>query len=206
MSVYPRIHRLPCTANKDDNSINGEAGIEAEDLNINGEDGNEVVETNSLESPNSQVSVQDIERTKQMLIQTLNDNYDIFNQIVSYFEGSPSWYYCRKEEGEIVAHIRNDVSGFPGSDIDISEIEVGEQMVYIINELGFLSIAEDDDAVGFTLVSGGKHPYGGSYSQGLICNKSDAGDGKIEEWDRGHLGADIHVRDGWFYHFRYGNH
>ena len=191
-----------CNARKEDNGVNGGNGIGAEASSLNGEDGAEVEYT---DSPDSQVSMQDIANAKQSLIQALNDNYDIFNDIVSYFENDPEQYYCIKENGEIVMKLRTDGPSLTDIYVDINEIEVCEQIIYVINELGFLGVAAYDYAVDFWIIDGGRYPFGGSYAQGIICNKSDAGDGKISEWEGSIFGENIHIRDEWYYQFRHAN-
>ena len=191
--------------------MNGNDDAEAEYTDVVGEDGSDLEVPDSPDSLNNHVSMQSIANAKNALMQTLNDNYDIFSQVVSYFENEPASYQCRIENGEIVIRVRNDEPGLtnpglPAIHLDISEIEVGEQIESIMHELGFIIIAESDSYVSFTIVSGGEHPYGGSYSQGLRCNKSNDGGIKIEQWEGGSQGENIHIRDEWYYYFRRGNH
>ena len=74
-----------CTANKE--------------IIENGKDDNVVASSNSASSHNPQDSLQGIEQRKEDLEQILYDNYEVFNQIVSYFENDTTRLNCRKDDG-----------------------------------------------------------------------------------------------------------
>ena len=217
---------------------NGEDGIEAWDvaatgdvaderdtMPTNGEDGAE----DKVDSVDITAALQEIDDMKDYLEQLLDDNYDVFNQIVKCFENDSVNYHCRVEEGEIVVWYSNPITY-----VDLGEIEVGEQIVYVINELGFISIDETENYVDFPMINGDRYPYGGTYAQALLCNKfprckqrgiqdggyereetpqgsgylpsvnkSNAGENGIQEDNESGgedvLGGSTHIRDQWFY-------
>jgi len=165
----------------------------------NGKGGNTVENSNSatgLDNPDSLLS---IEQRKKDIQQALIDNYDIFNQIVNYLENEPASFSCRKEKGKIIVQIKYENE--PTSQIiDISEIEMGEQIEYVINDLEFSGIGESDDYIIFGKRTG-EHPNGGSYWQNLICNKSNADDNKIQEKDYLPFGEEVRIKDEWYYSY-----
>jgi hypothetical protein len=147
---------------------------------------------------NSTHNVEQIQKAKKEIIQMLNDNYDVFSQIVNCFENDPGRYMCTKESGEIVVKLFLERGGTSFQIIDISEIGVSEQIAYVLNDLGFEGIGEEYDDIIFTKITV-VYP-GGTYSQGLFCNKNDAGIDKIQEYS-GIFGERVLIKDQWFYYY-----
>ena len=175
---------------------------QASDADIDAEDGTETVEMTTIEEPESEeerrATYQEIDEMHQRLEEILLDNYDVFNQIVSYLEETPEDYAFWGEDGEIIVRLNDRVSNSPFAYMDLNEIEVAEQIAYVIDELGFVSIHEGKYSVWFNMVSYGKAPIGDTYSQGLICNKSDAGEGRIVETGETRDFRITRIRDEWF--------
>ena len=192
-----------CAANADESSVDGEDGGELESINnINGEDGNKLESINSPNNQNRQVpvSAEEIEQSKNNTEQILFDNYDVFNQLVSFFENEPKRYICETHTGELVVTLDNEPEQ---EEIELSEVEMGGQIAYIMNDLGFETIIEYDDYVWFIQYSA-MDPFGGSYNQGLFCNKSNVGENTITEWYEPPFGEIALIRDEWFFfYFRY---
>ena len=194
-----------CSVKIPDTDIDGKNCVVEDTVKIGGEEEIILEDTTTPNGQSNKATLQDIEDAKKYLEQVLIDNYDVFNQIVSYLEEEPVRYSIRNNSGEIIARILyDDKPGFQV--INFSEIENSEQIIYVLNDLGFSSITEDNENVYFNRVNGADHPQGGSYTQGLVCNKSNAGDEKITEWDGGSLGQNTYLRDEWFYYYRRGNH
>ena len=174
-------------------------------VGIDEEDATETAETTITKTPDGEeerrATTQEIEAMKEYLEQTLLDNYDVFNQIVKYLEETPGEYSFGPTDGEIVAWwFRERAYGVPYVVIDLNEIEIAEQIAYVINEFGFVSVLSESDYVHFEMVYHDKSPIGDTYSLGLICNKSngeaDAGKSFMSEI--------THIKDGWYrYHFTY---
>ena len=120
--------------NKAVNRTDGEGvNVILEESSVNREDENEMENDTHIINVSSHEKIQS---DKIEIIQILNDNYDLFCQVVSYFENSSGRYFCTKESGELV--IEKYYDGRPSFRVDnIGEIEVGEQIEYILNDLGF---------------------------------------------------------------------
>ena len=158
---------------------------------------------NITQQPDSQDSLQNIEQRKKDLEQILDDNYDEFCMIIDYLEKTTAQYTFRNVFGEITVQCTyNDDPSF--QKIDIGDIEVSEQIVYIFKDLGFESIGENDDYISFRMHTG-KHPSGGSYWQGLYCNRSSAGENKIQEKSNLPFGENVHIKDEWYYYYGRNN-
>ena len=161
-------------------------------------------------SNKTRVTIVDIEDSKMEIMQILNDNIDTFNQIVSYIENYNASISCSKENGKTVVRIRrdNDPGLLPVSDISESEIgiEIRKLIVFVIDDLSFVAIRNNVDSVTFMKINGEEHPYGGFYAQGLVCNKTDAGDRRVQDWDEGVMGKNVRIREEWFYYFRRWEH
>jgi hypothetical protein len=165
---------------------------------INVEDESGMKNTNSPENTFRQATKEDIEQTKQEIMQILNDNYEVFCQIVNYFEKGKNDYGCFIEYGEIII-INSSVAGHPH--VDISKIEVGEQIAYVLNDLGFVYLGDDINWVVFKKQDG-IPPDGGSYTQSLECNKSDADEEKKIREGSSYSAETVHIRDEWYYCYR----
>ena len=181
-----------------DVAATGDVADERDTMPTNGGDGAE----DEADSFDITAALQEIDDMKDYLEQLLYDNYDVFNQIVNYFEGIQGEYSCRVEDGEIVVWYQ-EKPGSPRIYISLGEIEIGEQIVYVMNDLGFISIDETEDFVDFPMINYEPHPYGGSYTQALFCNKSNAGENRIQEDNESGgedvLGGSTHIRDEWYY-------
>ena len=180
-----------------------------------GENENEILEESSIYMEDDEKvenstniinlsSLEQIQNEKLNIIRILNENYDLFCQVESYFETDPGRYYCSLDSGELI--IEKYFDGRPSVQIDnVEEIEVSEQIAYILLDLGFEWIGEADDYVSFEKITAA-HPDGGTYWQGLHCNKSDAGNNRIEEWDDGGVAVEtVCIRGQWFYYFGRNN-
>ena len=173
---------------------NDEGGTGTEEQDANGSDGVDEVTS----SPNKTATLQEIEDMNTHLEQLLNDNYEVFSQIVDFFEKAPEEYFCWLEDGEIVVLYRALPNG-PHVYVDLSEVEIGDQIAYVINDLGFLAIHEDGDiSVTFEMRYYDRHPFIARYSQGLVCNKSTAVEFKVREWEPNSFEGIKHIRDEWF--------
>ena len=179
-----------------DNETGGGGEKEMTEITIVGDDSN---------GEESRTTMQEIEETKMLLEKLLDDNYDVFSQIINYLERVPEDYHFRVEDGEIVVWYMNKPS-LQRIYVEFSEIKVADSVEYVIKELGFISVDKSDDYTLFPMINGDRHPYGGSFAQGLVCNNSNSDEKSIQDWDAGVLGQDIRLRDEWFYYFRRGNH
>ena len=83
----------------------------------------------------------------QDIISTFSSNYDLFAQIADYIDRSPdSFYFCKTTEK---FYVRKN-----GEDIDISNIEIDNQILEIINQLQYEAIIESDNNIVFIRQSG----------------------------------------------------
>lgn len=158
---------------------------------------------NSMNSSTiSEVSLEDIQKEKDLIVRLLNENFEAFSQIMDFFESDQRRYVCHVDSGEIVMILYEKST--PGYEVvGLSNVDVGEQITYIIDALGFMSITADKDYIIFKRTSG-SHPHGGAYTQGLFCNRIDAGEDKIREQDH-FTGEHVPLRDRWFYYIRRNN-
>ena len=170
----------------------------AEDItNTDRGDASEMNCTNSQDK--SQDAIAQIEQTKKEIEQALLENYDIFTQIVDYFEEDPREFSINIESDELII-VAYEV-GQPRNtavEIDANKVAVIEQIRFVLNDLEFTGIGADTIGVGF-LKPGGVHPYGGSYWQSLVCNKKDAGENKTQERYDLPFGETVRIKDEWFY-------
>ena len=168
-----------------------------DDMNEEENDTESMNNQNTQNSSNRSATLEDIMQTKKDIEQSLNDNYEIFNQIIMCFENDAVNYICGQESGEIVIEIICEDK--PGSQrIDSGEVEVAEQIAYVINDLDFVGIVEADDYVCFEKQTGVYLTFG-TYIQELYCNKSTANEKKIQEGYSSLWNECVHIRDDWFY-------
>lgn len=122
--------------------------------------------------------------SEEGVIQTFNDNYDLFAEVVSCFEDEPgNFYLC-------TTSLKRYVS-LNSQDIKLESYEKGEQISYILNELGFTSIYEDDDSIMFMKSISSGEQRGVQYSK--------AGK-KLEDVDE-LWGQTYPIKDDWYYSY-----
>ena len=212
---------ISCTADGPTGGTSGEDGFVAEDTKTNDEVDNETGETETIdtngegikeeptESPKEGATMQEIIDRRYYLEQLLNDNYEVFSRIVSFFEEDPGEYFCRQEDGALVVFYNGlsptGVRG-PGKKVKLSSIEVGEELAYVMNELGFELINAERYTVYFDMVYYGSRINGSDYNQGILFGKSYAGEHmprETKEDDHGAIGENIRIRDEWFRYVNY---
>ena len=175
--------------------------IETEVPDISVDDGGEE------DTSQTWTTIKEMQEMQVHMIRLLNDNYDVFNRIVAYFEEEPEIIAFWEEEGEIVGRYEK-TSGLIQS-IDLDEVEVGEDIAYVIYELGFVGILDGSITVDFYMVSKGIKPGGSTYDQKLVYIKSTAGEYGIlkDVEERNNPLGVMHIRDEWYYegfdHSRY---
>jgi len=180
----------------------GEATDTQNNTGTNGE-----TEMSSEPSKNGdRVTIEQINEEKAYIIQALNDNYDVFCAVVDYFEKNTRSFSCRKDTGEIVIRCLPN-RGNQIQTVDINETGISEQITYIIDTLGFepFGSGEDSHFIDFFRTHG-SHPYGGSYGQYLCYYKRNAPEEQLQESGDDSRGAQVHIRDRWFYILAIGGH
>lgn len=146
-------------------------------------------DTGGTEDMGNADTIEDVEQRKQEIIQIYNDNAKVFDEVMSYFEAQDTDFYCKVSDGELIVKVNQ-------KDVDISEIEIAEQITYIINELGFEFVLDVTDYVQFNKHTG-IYPYGSTCCQGLLCNKK--GTNRVQE-ERSQFGEQVRIADEWFYY------
>ena len=141
-----------------------------------------------------------INNDKNDLIEKLHENYDVFVQIAGYLENSEKEYHCKIEDGELVIRINNETNH---PSVDISEVEVSNQIAYVLNDLGFQVVSSYEDCILFGKNSG-ILINGGTYIQDLFYNKRNAREEKKIVEGTTSLTEKVRIRDEWFYVYMSG--
>jgi len=186
-----------CTMEKVENSTAENENIEVESTEMENTEVDiiEVDNEKSTDSPTIEEVRRNINLIKMEIEQILDDNYDLFTQIMEYFEKDNGRYIISIVDGEISV-LLDTAPGF--RQIDISDIEIGEQIEYVLYDLRFEDIRTEDYYVRFLKLTGST-PSAGAYQQSLFCNKSSAGEKRIYEDDNYPSGETVRIRDEWFY-------
>ena len=153
------------------------------------------VESENERSKPGKNSFVQIENEKIELFRILDEYYDTFCSVACYFESMPGRYVVQHESGELKVTLFPESAGY--QIVDLSDLEICDEIEFIMNDLGFESIGEGT-CIEFNKLNGG-HPNGGSYIQGLAFNTVNAGIYKLEEW-KGSISEYVHIRDEWYYY------
>lgn len=126
--------------------------------------------------------------SEEGIIQTFNDNYELFSEVARYIENEPGSFYFFKTNQELIVKIDSE-------NIDLNYYPVGKQILIIVNELGYIGIVERDDHVTFT-------KCGGKEERGLMYAKEGT---TTDEFDRGIIGKAALIKDNWYYYYFHHN-
>ena len=110
--------------------------------------------------------------TEEGITETFNDNLELFLEAAAFIENDPGDYYCYKTPEKFL--LQRD-----GNNINSCNIDIGAQILYLINDLKFIGILEYDDCICFIKQDGSDH-RGIIYEKIDNCSNKYDGPGKVK--------------------------
>lgn len=122
------------------------------------------------------------EVTEESIIETFNNNYDLFEVLATYIENSSDTFYYYKTNERIIFRVN-------GVEADINNYEIRDEIESLVEELGYNGIVEREGNIKFNKRA--------DLVMGIIYVKNN---GNIEEYDDPATGKQTLIKDSWYYY------